>query len=69
MPSSTTAACASWGAEAAGEGIENTEDHDLVFGLLARWKVPAPAGFRKLISGRKLWNFRRDDLEVWKAAL
>jgi glutamate synthase domain-containing protein 3 len=47
----------------------NGDDRALVFGLLDRWKVPAPASFRKLSAGRKLWNFQRADLEVWKAAL
>ena len=44
-------------------------DRDLVFGLLERWKVPAPARFRKLIAGRKLWNFQQADLQLWKSAL
>ena len=37
--------------------------------LLDLWKLPAPEGFRKLVSGRTLWNFRKADLHVWKAAL
>jgi glutamate synthase domain-containing protein 3 len=37
--------------------------------LLAAYAVPAPAAFRKVVSGRKLWNFDRKELEVWKAAL
>lgn len=45
------------------------EDRDLVFGLLECWSIPAPTRFRKLIAGRKLWNFQRADLEIWKAAL
>jgi hypothetical protein len=45
------------------------DDRKLVFGLLERWKVPAPSGFRKLIAGRKLWNFQREDLHLWKTAL
>jgi glutamate synthase domain-containing protein 3 len=44
-------------------------DRDLVFGLLERWKVPAPKTFRKLIAGRKLWNFQQADLHLWKSAL
>jgi glutamate synthase domain-containing protein 3 len=44
-------------------------DRDLVFGLLERWKVPAPAQLRKLIAGRKLWNFQQADLHLWKSAL
>ena len=47
----------------------NAEDRALVFGLLERWKVPAPAAFRKLVSGRKLWNFQKSDLHIWKSAL
>jgi glutamate synthase domain-containing protein 3 len=45
------------------------DDHRLVSGLLGQWRVPAPPAFRKLVSGRKLWNFSRSDLEAWKAAL
>ena len=41
----------------------------VLHGLLERWKVPAPAAFRKLISGRKLWNFQQADRELWKSAL
>jgi hypothetical protein len=25
--------------------------------------------FRKLVAGRKLWNFQRSGLHIWKAAL
>ncbi len=46
-----------------------TEDRDLVYGLLERWKIAAPGRFRKLVSGRKLWNFQRSDLHLWKEAL
>jgi glutamate synthase domain-containing protein 3 len=44
-------------------------DRETVFELLATWKMPAPATFRKLVSGRKLWNFQRADLHIWKEAL
>jgi glutamate synthase domain-containing protein 3 len=37
--------------------------------LLAAYQLPGPAAFRKVVSGRKLWNFDRKELEVWKAAL
>jgi glutamate synthase domain-containing protein 3 len=37
--------------------------------LLATYNVPAPAAFKKVVSGRKLWNFDRKELDVWKAAL
>jgi len=37
--------------------------------LLATYQMGTPAAFRKVVSGRKLWNFDRKDLDVWKAAL
>jgi glutamate synthase domain-containing protein 3 len=37
--------------------------------LLATYKISGPASFRKVVSGRKLWNFDRKELEIWKAAL
>jgi glutamate synthase domain-containing protein 3 len=37
--------------------------------LLATFKVPSPAAFQKVVSGRKLWNFDQKELDVWKAAL
>jgi hypothetical protein len=45
------------------------DDRAVVFGLLERWKISAPARFRKLIAGRKLWNFQQADLHLWKTAL
>jgi hypothetical protein len=37
--------------------------------LLAHWNVPVPPSFTKVVAGRKLWNFDRKELHVWKAAL
>lgn len=36
---------------------------------LALYEVPLPPSFRKVVAGRKLWNFDRKELAVWKAAL
>jgi glutamate synthase domain-containing protein 3 len=47
----------------------NGEERAWLEELLATYRVPAPAAFRKVVSGRKLWNFDRRELEVWKAAL
>jgi glutamate synthase domain-containing protein 3 len=44
-------------------------DRDLVYQHLDRWKIDAPRGFRKLVAGRKLWNFQKADLHLWKSAL
>jgi glutamate synthase domain-containing protein 3 len=45
------------------------EDRAALQELLATHDVPGPAAFRKVVSGRRLWNFDRKELEVWKAAL
>ncbi len=47
------------------------DDAAAISGALERWSLdgPDPRGFRKLVSGRKLWNFHRGDLEIWKTAL
>ncbi len=45
-------------------------DRELVAASLERWQVPAPStGFRKLVAGRKLWNFERGERHLWKSAL
>ena len=28
-----------------------------------------PAGFRKLVAGKRLWNFQQSDRDLWKSAL
>jgi glutamate synthase domain-containing protein 3 len=45
------------------------EDQAVLADLLSTYGIPAPAAFRKGVSGRKLWNFDKKDLEIWKAAL
>jgi glutamate synthase domain-containing protein 3 len=37
--------------------------------LLVTHRVPGPSSFRKIVAGRKLWNFDRKELDIWKAAL
>jgi formylmethanofuran dehydrogenase subunit C len=37
--------------------------------MLATYEVRGPAAFRKVVAGRKLWNFDRKELAIWKAAL
>jgi glutamate synthase domain-containing protein 3 len=36
---------------------------------LQRHNVRAPASFKKVVSGRKLWNFDKAELDIWKVAL
>jgi glutamate synthase domain-containing protein 3 len=45
------------------------EDRAWLNELLVTYRVPGPTSFRKIVSGRKLWNFDRRELEIWKAAL
>jgi glutamate synthase domain-containing protein 3 len=45
------------------------EDERTLRDLLETWAVPGPASFRKVVSGRKLWNFAQHELETWRAAL
>jgi hypothetical protein len=35
---------------------------------LARYGLRGPAAFRKVVSGRKLWNYDKKELDAWKAA-
>ena len=35
---------------------------------LARHGVKGPPAFRKVVSGRKLWNYDKKDMDTWKAA-
>jgi glutamate synthase domain-containing protein 3 len=37
--------------------------------LLATYEVPYPGACKKIVAGRKLWNFDKKDLEIWKVAL
>jgi len=46
-----------------------SEDQAWLQDLLTTYNVPAPTAFKKIVSGRKLWNFDKKELEVWKAAL
>src|SRR5262245_33409514 len=46
-----------------------SEDKAALADLLRAYNVPAPAAFRKVVSGRRLWNFDRKELDIWKAAL
>jgi glutamate synthase domain-containing protein 3 len=45
------------------------EDRTALQDLLTTYRVSAPATFKKVVSGRRLWNFDKKDLDVWKAAL
>jgi methylamine---glutamate N-methyltransferase subunit B len=57
------------GADAVFNDVTPAETEQIA-AALELWKVPAPpAGFRKLIAGKRLWNFQKSDRELWKSAL
>jgi glutamate synthase domain-containing protein 3 len=60
---------ASLGADAV-DAESGDDDVEFLRGELERHEVDAePASFRKIVSGRKLWNFSKKEFEVWKTAL
>ena len=57
------------GADAVFEDVTPAEKEHLA-AVLDHWQVAAPAaGFRKIVAGRRLWNFERSDRDLWKSAL
>jgi methylamine---glutamate N-methyltransferase subunit B len=57
------------GADAVFEDMTAADEAQLA-AHLEHWQVPAPpAGFRKLVAGKRLWNFQKTDRELWKSAL
>jgi glutamate synthase domain-containing protein 3 len=57
------------GADAVFEEV-TAADRELCDDTLERWKVSPPrGGFRKLVAGRKLWNFQQTERDLWKSAL
>jgi glutamate synthase domain-containing protein 3 len=47
----------------------SAEDQLGLADLLRTYNIPGPTSFKKIVAGRKLWNFDRKELELWKAAL
>jgi len=45
------------------------EEQASLAGLLQLYQVPAPPSFKKIVSGRRLWNFDRKEMDLWKVAL
>ena len=45
------------------------EDERMLESALATHGIARPARFRKVVSGRKLWNFATSELETWREAL
>jgi glutamate synthase domain-containing protein 3 len=45
-----------------------TEELAEIRDTLSRYAVKGPDAFRKVVSGRKLWNYDKKELDAWKAA-
>lgn len=46
----------------------SAEEHAEICETLARYGMKGPDRFRKVVSGRKLWNYDKKDMDAWKAA-
>jgi glutamate synthase domain-containing protein 3 len=44
-------------------------DQAMLEAAFAEFKLPRPGRFRRIVAGRKLWNFERHELDTWRAAL
>ncbi len=51
--------------------VQDTDDADKGFlrEKLAPWRISHGRRFKKIVSGRRLWNFDKQDFDLWKEAL
>ncbi len=47
----------------------NDEDKKFLQENLKRWGIPSDHPFKKVVAGRRLWNFNKHEMDLWKAAL
>ncbi|MEK6721304.1 MAG: glutamate synthase [Chloroflexota bacterium] len=45
------------------------EDDRMLDAAFAEYGIPRPGRLRKIVSGRKLWNFQHEEIETWRQAL
>lgn len=50
-------------------GTPTEDDRAFLAASLARHDVRPPAAFRKVVAGRRLWQFDKKDFETWREAL
>lgn len=50
-------------------GAPTEDDRAFLAASLARHDVRPPAAFRKVVAGRRLWQFDKKDFETWREAL
>jgi glutamate synthase domain-containing protein 3 len=51
--------------------VREVDDNDRQFleENLSPWAIPSDRPFQKVVSGRRLWNFDKHEMDLWKAAL
>jgi hypothetical protein len=60
---------ASLGADCVEAELER-DDHDLLARELGPHRIdPVDRGWKKLIAGRKLWNFSKHEYDAWRGAM
>jgi methylamine---glutamate N-methyltransferase subunit B len=45
------------------------EEQAMLEAAFAEYDLPRPGPFKRIVAGRKLWNFEKHELETWRAAL
>jgi glutamate synthase domain-containing protein 3 len=45
------------------------EDQAMLEAAFAEYDLPRPRRFRRIVAGRKLWNFAKHELDTWREAL
>ncbi len=59
---------ASFGNDAAVDDA-TAEDQSMLELAFAEFDLPKPGRFRRIVAGRKLWNFQTHEIDTWRAAL
>ena len=50
-------------------GEITSDEEKLLADAFARQRIPRPDRLRKIVAGRKLWNFERSEMATWREAL
>ncbi|HEX9867247.1 MAG TPA: glutamate synthase, partial [Candidatus Tectomicrobia bacterium] len=45
------------------------EDHDFLTSTLAQYSITSPTSFKKIVAGRRLWRFDKQEFATWREAL
>jgi methylamine---glutamate N-methyltransferase subunit B len=49
--------------------VASGTDQAMLEAAFAEFDLPRPGQFRRIVAGRKLWNFEKHELDAWRAAL